>query len=303
MQKVWKFLAITLVGIVIVTLLIRGGLSRYHHFMDRFYSGEPVEPQAERAIFDLSSLQREQIQELNVYPRSLELVVAFPAHDPVVQEFAAALYDLTSYRPDHDTINTPDHAWRLEILLTDDTVIQLPCYIPSYTLDRSSRGDMVVIELPVEGMKPQAYLQSRALFHWYTTHQAQWPYAQLRYEHTLTTIRTRPPETLQALRVLDMRGGTPGEVIAAFQASTSSIREFVLAFADVQPYETGTASPTLSTGFFALQYPNDQIVIRFSQRQDRLVGIIGEWSRNIPETYGTFQSEHLRAWYATYVTQ
>ena len=123
------------------------------------------EEQKEKAIAHLRSLEFHQISVFKIYPRVTKPTntsVTFRVSDPLIEDFFQALTDISTYRPNHDTVKSRDHSWCVEVAAESD-VFQIHGYIPY------RKGNIVVGELAGGGS-----FQSRQLYKWYQKYSHRW---------------------------------------------------------------------------------------------------------------------------------
>lgn len=94
----------------------------------------------------------------------------FTIPDPIIHDFFQSLKDQSLYFPTHDTVDSQDHTWFLDVG-TKESLFQISFHIPS------GKGRLVAghVERIYDGsMMNYSDFQSRKLFDWYQTYKDRW---------------------------------------------------------------------------------------------------------------------------------
>ncbi|MCP4404320.1 MAG: hypothetical protein GY801_44350 [bacterium] len=119
---------------------------------------------------ELQSLEPQEVSVFKIYPRISKPVntpLVFRVPEPLIEDFFHALTDLSTYRYNHDTVQSPDHSWCLEVV-AENAVFQVEFHIPV------GRGNIVAVELGAYRTGGTGYFQSRQLYHWYQKYSHRW---------------------------------------------------------------------------------------------------------------------------------
>ncbi len=112
----------------------------------------------------LKTLEPQSVTTFRIYPRvsvASGTPVIFNVSGDIVKEFFQSLDDTQPYRYNHDTVDSSEHSWALEVG-TSEHVLHVSFHIPS------GKGDIVVGEIV------HRYFQSHALQGWYQKYKGQW---------------------------------------------------------------------------------------------------------------------------------
>jgi hypothetical protein len=131
------------------------------------------EAEREQTLKKLRSIDSHNVTAFAIYPRVIRPFGPpriFHSPAPLIDEFFDSLQDIHSYRYSHDTVNSPDHSWFIEIRTPQD-VLQMSFHIPS------GSENIVAVELgkwKQDSSIHYGYIQSRLLFQWFQKYRMKW---------------------------------------------------------------------------------------------------------------------------------
>jgi hypothetical protein len=116
-------------------------------------------------------IKAQEILAFRIYPRASiprGVAIEFARQDHLVQDFFLASQDARRYKPSHDTIDSKDDSWFLE-METEKSTIHINFYIPS-----GQKSFVVGIIRQVNKAKIHYYFQSKSLLQWYQEYSDHW---------------------------------------------------------------------------------------------------------------------------------